>query len=261
MSNSISTLSYIIAGLLFVLSLRGLSTQQTARRGNLLGTLGMLLAVVVTALGLFLPGTGAASVAITAPMVIGVLIGAIAIGGIIGQSLAARVPMTAMPELVAILHSFVGAAAVLVGIGSAVEQHDLTDVAHQIEVYVGVFIGAVTFTGSIIAFLKLRGSIGSKPLLFPGRHVTSALMVIGCAVLGFLGFSAGSDGIPYLLGLTGIACVLGAQLVLAIGGGDMPVVVSLLNSYSGWTASAAGFMLGNDLLIITGVLSARAARS
>ena len=250
MSNSMSSLFYILAGVLFVLSLRGLSTQESARRGNLLGAVGMLLAVLTTALGLLLSGNLSAE---ASPL--GLLLGALVVGAVIGQLLAARVPMTAMPELVAILHSFVGAAAVLVGIGSALHAQHGDDVAHQIEIYVGVFIGAVTFTGSIVAFLKLRGSIGSKPLLWPGRHLTSGLFVVACVALGVMGFRAGGEtGIHYLLALTALACVLGAQLVLAIGGGDMPVVVSLLNSYSGWTASAAGFMLSNDLLIITGAL-------
>ena len=257
MSSSVSSLSYILAGVLFVLSLRGLSTQESARRGNLLGALGMILATLITALGLFLGGGHGAAATATpaAPVALGLLIGALAVGAAIGQGLAARVPMTSMPELVAVLHSFVGAAAVLVGIGSAVSNQGSEDLAHQIEIYVGVFIGAVTFTGSIVAFLKLRGSIGSRPILWPGRYLTSVGLVVaavGLAVFGIQG--GGSAGVPELLGLTAIACVLGVQLVLAIGGGDMPVVVSLLNSYSGWTASAAGFMLSNDLLIITGAL-------
>ncbi len=257
MLSSVSTLSYILAGLLFVLSLRGLSTQETARRGNLLGIIGMVLATLITVAGLLFGAHSEASVSLAppSPEVLGALFGALLVGALIGQTLAARVAMTSMPELVAILHSFVGAAAVLVGIGSALSAQSGDDIAHQIEIYVGVFIGAVTFTGSVIAFLKLRGSIGSRPVLWPGRHVLSALFVLSCVALGVLGYRAGGmDGIPYLLGLTGVACVLGVQLVLAIGGGDMPVVVSLLNSYSGWTASAAGFMLGNDLLIITGAL-------
>jgi len=259
MRSSISSLSYILAGVLFVLSLRGLSTQASARRGNLLGALGMLLATLITALGLLLAASGepgaAQAAGATAPTTLGLLIGALLIGAVIGQGLAARVPMTAMPELVAVLHSFVGAAAVLVGVGSALSGQGEQDLAHQIEINVGVFIGAVTFTGSIIAFLKLRGSIGSRPLLWPGRHLTSGLLALFAVALAVLGIHAGgADGVPYLLGLTALACVLGAQLVLAIGGGDMPVVVSLLNSYSGWTASAAGFMLSNDLLIITGAL-------
>ena len=259
MRSSISSLSYILAGVLFVLSLRGLSTQASARRGNLLGALGMLLATLITALGLLLSTVSEPGVAqlggATAPTTLGLLIGALLIGAVIGQGLAARVPMTAMPELVAVLHSFVGAAAVLVGVGSALSGQGEQDLAHQIEINVGVFIGAVTFTGSIIAFLKLRGSIGSRPLLWPGRHLTSGLLALVAVALAVLGIHAGGvEGVPYLLGLTALACVLGAQLVLAIGGGDMPVVVSLLNSYSGWTASAAGFMLSNDLLIITGAL-------
>ena len=257
MLNSLSSLSYILAGLLFVLSLRGLSTQETARRGNLLGAIGMLLAVVVTAIGLFYAGANGAALGPFAPTpeVLGLFFVALTLGALLGQGLAVRVPMTAMPELVAILHSFVGAAAVLVGIGSALSVGGEPDLAHEIEIYVGVFIGALTFTGSVVAFLKLRGSIGSRPLLFPGRHLTSALLVLVCFVLEGLGIrEGGAAGVPYLLALMTVAGILGAQLVLAIGGGDMPVVVSLLNSYSGWTASAAGFMLSSDLLIITGAL-------
>jgi NAD(P) transhydrogenase subunit beta len=185
----------------------------------------------------------------------GILGGAIAVGGLVGALVAARVAMTSMPELVAILHSFVGAAAVLVGVASYLEPEAKTEVAHEAEIFIGVFIGAVTFTGSVIAFFKLRGTIGSRPLLLPGRHALNALMVGGSIVIGvvFLG-QPDPVGLPWLLGMIGIASLLGIHLVMAIGGGDMPVVVSLLNSYSGWAASAAGFMLGNDLLIITGAL-------
>ncbi len=259
---SISSLSYILASLLFVLSLRGLSTQETARRGNFLGVIGMLIAVVITAIGLLPFGLGGPGLhggrTLASPIAMGVLGAALLLGAVIGQTLAARVAMTAMPELVAILHSFVGAAAVLVGISSEMEAPSLNlsaDTAHQIEIYVGVFVGAVTFTGSVVAFLKLRGSIGSKPLVIPGRHGLNAVLVSACVTLSVLGYFAGGDAaVMYLLAMTGVAALLGAHLVLAIGGGDMPVVVSLLNSYSGWTASAAGFMLSNDLLIITGAL-------
>ncbi|HEY8074093.1 MAG TPA: NAD(P)(+) transhydrogenase (Re/Si-specific) subunit beta, partial [Labilithrix sp.] len=202
-------------------------------------------------------GSGASS-ASAAGEAWGLLAVAIAAGAAIGAVLASRVAMTSMPELVAILHSFVGGAAVLVGIanylepsGASVENASV----HLAEIFLGVFIGAITFTGSVVAFAKLRGTIGSKPLLLPGRHFLNALLAAGCLVLGwmFLGAS-GTAGLVPLLVMTAIACVLGAHLVLAIGGGDMPVVVSMLNSYSGWAAAAAGFMLSNDLLIVTGAL-------
>jgi NAD(P) transhydrogenase subunit beta len=262
MRSSLVNVAYLVASLLFVLSLRGLSTQQTARRGNLLGTVGMILAVAVT-LGALLAPPDAAEGAMHAmhavrPEGLGILAAGIGVGCVIGGVLAARVAMTSMPELVAILHSFVGAAASLVGIASEAEGVRLgaaPDLAHHIEIHAGVFIGAVTFTGSVIAFLKLRGTLGSKPLVIPGRHVVNALMVAACVALAALAFQGGSAvRLPYLLISTGIAGVLGMHLVMAIGGGDMPVVVSLLNSYSGWAASAAGFMLGNDLLIVTGAL-------
>jgi NAD(P) transhydrogenase subunit beta len=261
---SARSLSYIIASLLFVLSLRGLSHPETARRGNLLGTIGMTLAVAITALGLFVSARHGAvtTQGSTSTEVLGLLLGAVLVGSVVGRALAARVAMTAMPELVAILHSFVGAAAVLVGIASEIEAPSAgltADVAHQIEIFVGVFVGAVTFTGSVVAFLKLRGTLKSKPLVIPGRHLVNLIMLGACVALGVTGYleAQGTDpglGAIYLSVMTAIAGVLGAHLVLAIGGGDMPVVVSLLNSYSGWAAAAAGFMLGNDLLIITGAL-------
>jgi NAD(P) transhydrogenase subunit beta len=246
---SLVTVSYILAGLLFIFSLGGLSAQTTARRGNLYGILGMLLAVLATVL---------------APQVTsyGLLIGMLAAGGAIGAVLAARVEMTAMPQLVAILHSFVGAAAVLVGFASLLgPSSGLTGAEariHEVEIFIGVFIGAVTFTGSIIAFGKLQGVIASKPLLLPGRHALNLAMVAACVVLAtqFVGVD-GPGGHPPVMPLvlcTVLASLLGIHLVMAIGGADMPVVVSMLNSYSGWAASAAGFMLANDLLIITGAL-------
>jgi len=244
-------IAYLAAAMLFILSLRGLSTQETARRGNAFGIIGMALAVAMTCWALFSEnsiqtlGDGT-----------GILAGAIAVGALVGAFVAGRVAMTSMPELVAILHSFVGAAAVLVGLASYLEPEKKTgDVAHLVEIFAGVLIGAVTFTGSIVAFLKLRATIGSKPLLLPGRHALNALAIIGCVILGVL-FVREPDpgGLQWLLAMTDIALLLGIHLVMAIGGGDMPVVVSLLNSYSGWAAAAAGFMLGNDLLIITGAL-------
>ncbi|HEX4513326.1 MAG TPA: NAD(P)(+) transhydrogenase (Re/Si-specific) subunit beta, partial [Polyangiaceae bacterium] len=250
-------IAYLAAAMLFILSLRGLSTQETARRGNLFGIIGMGLALVVAcyALVVSLP-FGTAQIENEVSVGMGILGGAIAIGALVGALLASRVAMTSMPELVAVLHSFVGLAAVFVGIASYLEPEKKTgDIAHEVEVFAGVLIGAITFTGSIIAFFKLRGTIGSKPLLLPGRHVLNATALVACVVLAVM-FVRESDpeGLRWLLAMTGIALLLGVHLVMAIGGGDMPVVVSLLNSYSGWAASAAGFMLGNDLLIITGAL-------
>lgn len=244
MPTSLSTIAYLVAGVLFIMSLGGLSTQKTARRGNAYGIAGMLLALGVTAFSLESYG------------VLAVAIGA---GCIIGSLLALRVEMTSMPELVAALHSFVGLAAVLVGVasylGSSGYASPAEGVIHEVEVFLGVFVGALTFTGSVIAFGKLKGLLRSKPLLLPGRHVFNLLLLAGSIALGAQFVSAPAhDGLSALLIMTGIAGVLGVHLVLAIGGADMPVVVSMLNSYSGWAAAAAGFMLGNDLLIITGAL-------
>jgi NAD(P) transhydrogenase subunit beta len=246
---SLVTIAYIAAGLLFIFSLGGLSAQESARRGNLFGIVGMLIAVAVTMLG---------------PRVTsyGLLTAMLAIGGGIGAVLAARVEMTAMPQLVAILHSFVGAAAVLVGFASAFgPPPGLSGVEariHEIEIFVGVFVGAVTFTGSVVAFGKLQGIIRSKPLLLPARHAFNIAIILACIYLGtqFVGVEGGSGHPPAmpLILCTVLACILGVHLVMAIGGADMPVVVSMLNSYSGWAAAAAGFMLANDLLIITGAL-------
>ena len=251
---SVQRLAYLAASLLFILSLRGLSTQQTARRGNTAGVVGMGLAVAVTALAL--RGQGASGAGTVHAEAWGLLGIAIAVGAAVGAVLAARVAMTSMPELVAILHSFVGAAAVLVGIANYLEPSaEASDAVHGAEIVVGVFIGAITFTGSVVAFGKLRGTLGSKPLLFSGQHVLNALMALAClaSAVVFLRAPAPAGLVPLLV-VTGLACVLGAHLVLAIGGGDMPVVVSMLNSYSGWAAAAAGFMLSNDLLIVTGAL-------
>ncbi len=250
MSESLVTVAYIAASALFILSLGGLSNQESARRGNLYGIIGMVLALVATT-----AGVGVASTGYT------VLAAAIVPGAIIGAVLASRVAMTSMPELVAILHSFVGLAAVLVGIASYLAPttlHGVELTIHSIEVYVGVFVGAITFTGSIIAFAKLRGSLSGKPLILPARHLLNLGMMAATFYLGYefvgAGHGAGHPGLTSLLIMTGIACVIGIHMVMAIGGADMPVVVSMLNSYSGWAASAAGFMLSNDLLIITGAL-------
>jgi NAD(P) transhydrogenase subunit beta len=246
MSNSLVTVAYIAASALFILSLGGLSNQESARKGNIYGIAGMLIAFVATALS-------------TQVTEYTTLIAVIIPGVIIGAIVAARVAMTSMPELVAMLHSFVGLAAVLVGVANYLNPDpDLVGVEatiHEIEIYIGVFIGAITFTGSIIAFGKLRAIISSKPLMLPARHLLNIGMLVASVWLGarFMGAEF-PNGLQPLLIMTGIACVLGVHLVAAIGGADMPVVISMLNSYSGWAAAAAGFMLSNDLLIITGAL-------
>jgi H+-translocating NAD(P) transhydrogenase subunit beta len=248
MNSSLVTVAYIAASALFILSLAGLSNQETARKGNLFGIIGMAIALLATALSGSVSVTGYATLA---AMIIP--------GALIGATLASRVAMTSMPELVAILHSFVGLAAVLVGIGNYLsEEASLTGAEatiHQIEIYLGVFIGAVTFAGSIVAFAKLRELISSKPLMLPGRHLLNIGFLVGSVALGvqFMGME-NPTGLQPLLIMTAIACLLGLHLVAAIGGADMPVVISMLNSYSGWAAAAAGFMLNNDLLIITGAL-------
>jgi NAD(P) transhydrogenase subunit beta len=188
------------------------------------------------------------------------IIAVIAIASVIGILVARKVEMTSMPQLVAILHSFVGLAAVLVGYGSYLDKDSFNlsnseHIIHLIEVYVGIFIGAITFTGSIIAWGKLEGKLRSKPLIYKGRHLVNILLLLVCIVFGVLFCRAeGTDGFIFLNIMTAIACFIGVMLVMAIGGADMPVVVSMLNSYSGWAAAAAGFMLGNDLLIVTGAL-------
>jgi NAD(P) transhydrogenase subunit beta len=253
MPTTVATVVYLVAGILFILSLRGLSAQASAQRGNWLGFVGMLLAVAVSVVGLF--GLERGETASASSNVLAIYGGALAFGALIGGAVAARVQMTAMPELVAVLHSFVGVAAVLVGIGTLMEANGHIELAHYVEVQVGVLVGAVTFTGSVVAFGKLRGTIGSRPLLIPGRHLWNLGFVGGSVALAILGWGAEpTRQLHHLLGLTALASLLGAHLVMAIGGGDMPVVVSLLNSYSGWAAAAAGFMLSNDLLIITGAL-------
>ena len=239
--------AYLFASILFILSLGSLSSQESAKRGVLYGIVGMLIAILATVLGQGVQGHA-------------YIIGAIAVASVIGIFLARKVEMTSMPQLVAILHSFVGLAAVLVGFGSYLDPktHELSSTEHTIhliEVFLGVFIGALTFTGSIIAWGKLEGKIMSKPLLYPGRHLVNIILLIICIVLGALFVAApGTDGMTHLYLMTAISAFIGVMLVMAIGGADMPVVVSMLNSYSGWAASAAGFMLGNDLLIVTGAL-------
>jgi H+-translocating NAD(P) transhydrogenase subunit beta len=244
MSANLTIAAYLIAGVLFILSLGGLARQESARRGNLYGMIGMALAILATVFGPGFDGWAATAAAVIP-------------GALIGAALAGRVAMTSMPELVAILHSFVGLAAVLVGVGSLWSGAHLRGAdatTHSVEVFIGVFVGAITFTGSLIAFGKLRGSLSGKPLLLPGRHALNAAMVMACVGLGALYISADVGPLWALLACAGIAGALGVHLVMAIGGADMPVVVSMLNSYSGWAAAAAGFMLSNDLLIITGAL-------
>jgi NAD(P) transhydrogenase subunit beta len=245
MPEGLINVAYIVAAVLFILSLRGLSKQETARKGNIYGAAGMMLAVIATILGGHVDS-------------LGTLMLVMLVGGGIGLIVARRVAMSAMPELVAILHSFVGAAAVLVGIVSHMEPGNLAGtelLIHEIEIVLGVFIGAYTFTGSVIAFLKLRGSIGGKPLTLPLRHKLNLLLVLSSVLFG-VWFVNGNpeEQILYLMIIIAISGLLGIHMIMAIGGADMPVVVSMLNSYSGWAAAAAGFMLSNDLLIITGAL-------
>jgi NAD(P) transhydrogenase subunit beta len=247
MSEGIVTVSYIIATILFILALGGLSNQETARRGNWYGIIGMSIALLATIVGVV-------------ERHYEILLVALLLGGTIGIVLARRVQMTQMPELVAILHSLVGVAAVAVGFASFMDpdKHfvgiELT--IHDIETYLGILIGAVTFSGSLMAFGKLSGRIGGKPLMLPGRHWLNLGLLIGAIWFGreFVLQSAAGGGLDPLIIMTGIALLFGVHMVLAIGGADMPVVVSMLNSYSGWAASATGFMLGNDLLIVTGAL-------
>ena len=247
MAIGIQTAAYLFASILFILSLGSLSSQESAKRGVFYGIIGMAIAILATVLGEGVAGQV-------------YIIIAIAIASVIGLMLARKVEMTSMPQLVAILHSFVGLAAVLVGFGSYLDPktHTLQGAAHSIhlvEVFIGIFIGAITFTGSIIAWGKLEGKVRSKALMYPGRHAVNVVLLIVCIILGVLfAQQEGTGGLLYLGIMTAIACFIGVMLVMAIGGGDMPVVVSMLNSYSGWAASAAGFMLGNDLLIVTGAL-------
>jgi NAD(P) transhydrogenase subunit beta len=246
MPTTLVSVVYLAAAILFILSLSGLSAQASARRGNVFGMVGMLLAIAATAFGPRVSSYGVLAVTLV-------------VGGTIGAVIAVRVAMTAMPQLVAILHSFVGLAAVLVGVAGTIDPGvTLTGVEariHEIETFVGVFVGAITFTGSIFAFAKLQGAIGSRPLLLPARHWLNLLGVLSSVYLAtrFVGVSDPSPLMPLLV-MAGVAGLLGIHLVVAIGGADMPVVVSMLNSYSGWAAAAAGFMLNNDLLIVTGAL-------
>ena len=245
--------AYIVAALLFIMALAGLSKHETAKTGNAYGVSGMVIAIGAT----LVLALKAASVrgALGVPATIGLIVVAMAIGAVIGIWRARSVEMTGMPELIAILHSLVGAAAVLVGYNSFLTEGDLTGSLrniHSVEVFLGVFIGAVTLTGSVVAFLKLSTRISSAPLTLPQRHKMNLAALLISA--GLMVFFVSSSSIAPLLIMTVIALLLGWHLVASIGGGDMPVVISMLNSYSGWAAAAAGFMLGNDLLIVVGAL-------
>ncbi|RPH97281.1 MAG: Re/Si-specific NAD(P)(+) transhydrogenase subunit beta [Lysobacterales bacterium] len=247
--NGILVVSYIIATILFILALGGLSNQETARRGNWYGIVGMAIALAATIWGI----VSQAYVE---------LIVALLIGGTVGLIAAKRVQMTQMPELVAILHSLVGLAAVAVGFANFMDPGRLSHYAgvaltiHDIETYLGILIGGVTFSGSIIAFGKLSGRISGKPLMLPARHWLNLALLLAAVwfAYDFVQQSAAGGGLVPLIIMTAIALLFGIHMVMAIGGADMPVVVSMLNSYSGWAASATGFMLGNDLLIVTGAL-------
>ncbi len=243
MSAGIVQAAYIVAAVLFIMSLAGLSKQETARNGNYFGIAGMAIALITTIFGPHTEGT----VWIILAMII---------GGAIGIFYAKKVEMTEMPELVAMLHSFVGMAAVLVGFNTYLDHGDLTGVMlniHLVEIFLGVFIGAVTFTGSLVAFAKLRGLVSSSALMLPHRHKLNLLALVVSALL-LVWFVQSEGSLTALILVTLIAFVFGYHLVASIGGADMPVVVSMLNSYSGWAAAAAGFMLANDLLIVTGAL-------
>ena len=243
MSIGLQTSAYIMASVLFILSLGGLSHQESAKRAVWFGIIGMAIAVLST--------IAAPQVTLSVP-----LIAAIIIGALIGAVVAMKVEMTGMPQLVAALHSFVGLAAVFIGLNSDMVTHDFSSKAaqiiHEAEVFIGVFIGAITFTGSVAAYGKLAGRINGKALILPGRHILNLLLLLSCIVLMLLYMNHAGAWTLYVMMV--IAFIIGAHLVLAIGGADMPVVVSMLNSYSGWAAAATGFLLGNDLLIVTGAL-------
>ena len=243
MSSNIVTAIYIAASVLFILSLGGLSNQESAKRAVWFGIVGMALAVFATIFG-----PKVTSYEWLVPM--------IAVGAVIGAVVARRVEMTGMPQLVAALHSFVGLAAVFIGINSELSPPaglvGAEIIIHEVEIFIGVFIGAVTTTGSVIAFGKLSGVIDGKPLALPARNLLNLIAVGACIWLGFMFMNHAGIWTLYLM--TAIAFIFGAHLVMAIGGADMPVVVSMLNSYSGWAAAATGFLLGNDLLIVTGAL-------
>ena len=263
MNSGMVSAAYVVAAVLFIMSLSGLSRQETARAGNRYGIAGMAIAILATVLG--------EGVTNYVPLVLMVVL-----GGAVGYTFAKRVEMTQMPELVAILHSFVGLAAVLVGFATYLDTDAIYVGAertiHDVEIYLGVLIGGLTFTGSVVAFGKLSGRVGSKPLILPNRHLLNIGIGVACLILLFLFVGTAPEGAPaeqaveaisdpgrgtgtlILLIMTLLAFAFGVHMVMAIGGADMPVVISMLNSYSGWAAAAAGFMLSNDLLIVTGAL-------
>ncbi|HEX7644414.1 MAG TPA: Re/Si-specific NAD(P)(+) transhydrogenase subunit beta [Burkholderiaceae bacterium] len=250
MSESLATVAYIGATILFILCLGGLSNAETARRGNMYGMIGMLVAMLATIAGPHVTSGG-----------LSWIVAAIVVGGAVGVYLARTVQMTQMPELVAFMHSMVGLAAMLVGFANYIGPESTIQVGaeksiHEIEIYVGILIGAVTLSGSVIAFGKLSGRIGGKPLLLPGRHVLNLIALLVVIYFGhaFMNAETPHDGMTALTVMTVISLLFGIHMVMAIGGADMPVVVSMLNSYSGWAASATGFMLSNDLLIVVGAL-------
>jgi H+-translocating NAD(P) transhydrogenase subunit beta len=257
MSTSLVTVAYIGAIILFILSLGGLSNPETSRRGNLYGMIGMTIAVLATIFGPRVTTGG-----------ITWIIAALLVGGSIGIYAARTVQMTQMPELVAFMHSMVGLAAMVVGFASYIDPGSMLDLGsgkalsgveqtiHHAEVYVGILIGAVTLSGSVIAFGKLSGKIGGKPLLLPARHWLNLAGLLAVIWFGreFMMAHSVQEGMTPLIIMTVIALLFGIHMVMAIGGADMPVVVSMLNSYSGWAAAATGFMLSNDLLIVTGAL-------
>jgi len=243
MSQGLITAAYMIAAILFIASLNGLSSQESAKRGNTFGIIGMIIAIIATIASSQVAGMGYITVAM-------------AIGAGIGVRLALKVEMTSMPELIAVLHSFVGLAAVFIGFNSYLEHGQLVGIEqsiHDVEVFLGIFIGSVTFTGSIVAYGKLSGKVKSTPLNLPGKNWINLAVLASSAFL-LVGFVSSDLGLTALIIMTLIALAFGWHLVASIGGADMPVVVSMLNSYSGWAAAATGFMLSNDLLIITGAL-------
>lgn len=250
-STSLASVAYLGAAILFILSLGGLSHPETSRRGNLYGMIGMTIAVLATIFGPRVTHSG-----------LPWIIGAMAVGGSIGLYAARKIQMTQMPELVALMHSLVGLAAVLVGFANYIDPAATSDLnaaektIHEIEIYLGILIGAVTFSGSLIAFGKLSGNISGKPLLLPARHGLNlfALLIVIFFGWKFLHAESLGNGLVSLAVMTVLALLFGIHMVMAIGGADMPVVVSMLNSYSGWAAAATGFMLNNDLLIVTGAL-------
>ncbi len=247
MSESLITVSYLGAAILFILALGGLKDNESARRGNLYGMIGMAIAVLVTVIGFVTKNYN-------------FLIAVMVIGGVLGFILSRRVKMTQMPELVAILHSLVGLAAVLIGYANfmdpGVEYIGVEKTIHEVEIFIGIWIGAMTFTGSVVAYGKLSAMISGRPLLLPARHWLNLALFIGVIVFGvkFVGAGNHADALVMLAAMTILAFIFGVHMVAAIGGADMPVVISMLNSYSGWAAAATGFMLSNDLLIVIGAL-------